>query len=380
MKVTRLDYRQTRISVFPKQETTTSWRNNIDQVTTSNALVERHLKNKNKPNFKTGDKVFFMPDGLITRLQVEDLKNKFGIVKVRDADKADYVVANPTFFKKRLKSLNYDEEVVPVSDVKEVLLDIVHNGIPDINAIMYGSVSSKIVINNDSILEFVDSVLDRMQTSHLSFTRNTLLNFGLIDTDIYTLKSYLFDLFTKNKLPLLYYFDENDYPAVKAMVDTSDKWYTEDSVLDCLDKGIPMTAEMYENLFKMLRSSNSSDRELALSTMGGFDLDKSMGYISFLYFQLEDSFKYSAGFRHANFRLVKNNIEKIERCRNHGSLITQLQKEGWLTEDVLKLILEHKIRKLMNSYDVTESGYFSIDSITINKPESKELYGYKFSI
>jgi hypothetical protein len=379
MKVTKLDYRQTCISVFPKQETTTSWRNSIDQVTTSNDLIERHLKNKTKPDFKAGDKVFFMPDGLITRLQVEDLKNKFGIVKVRDADKADYVVANPTFFKKRLKSLNYDEEVVPVSDVKEVLLDIVHNGIPDINTIMYGLASSKIVINNDSILEFVDSVLDRIQTSHLSFTKNTLLNFGLIDTDNYTLKSYLFGLFTKNKLTLLYYFDENDYPAVKAIVDASDKWYTEDSVLDCLDKGIPMTAEMYENLFKMLRSSNPSDRELALSTMGGFDLDKSMGYISFLYFQLEDAFKYSAGFRHANFRLVKNNIEKIERCRHHGSLITQLQKEGWLTEDVLKLILEHKIRKLLSSYDVTE-GYFSIDSITINKPELKELYGYKFSI
>jgi len=319
----------------------------------------QYLPSNQSFNFKQDDKVFFMPNGTITREQIDMLKETYQIKRVRSAQDSDYIITNDSYFIKSLTPGNWSDQlftkenlIIAIKKSLEFLAvgarQMEEKLIPQIEALEYDA-----ILTNSSVFDYVVEVKPH-NGGHWSNPNREAFRSCYID---YASTRNPFLIKPQNVEPLTMFIHE------------SPKWIHEKHVLDLVKGETVFTQEMFDSLTKMINSGDE-DRELAVTLFGNFTAEESMGRAAWFWYLNNEKISYTKAHKHSGFRHMKSLLKPLSIYR-HSSFLEVVHSKGWLTEEILKLVIQHKI-KALNDWSNTDSGFFSIENIIIKNEKLKQ--------
>lgn len=322
-------------------------------------IHSQHLPSNQSFQFKQDDKVFFMPNSTITREQIDLLKETYQIRKVRNAQDADYIVSNDNYFIKSLAAGNWNDQLFTkenfITAIKKSLeflatgtSEMEQRIIPQIEALDY-----TMVLANSNLFDYVVEIKPHNGSTWNNPNREAFRS------------CYVDYAFTRN--PFL--IKPQNVEALTTFIHESPKWIHEKHVLDLVTGETLFTKEMFDSLTGMINGGDE-DRELAVTLFGNLTSEESMGRAAWFWYLNHEKISYTKAYKHSGFRHMKSLLQSVSVHR-HGSFIEVVHSKGWLTEEILKLVIQDKL-KALNDWANTDSGFFSIENIIIKNEKLKQ--------
>jgi hypothetical protein len=310
---------------------------NLDQIT-----IDLDVNNLDGKSF------YRYPKLNLPRTKVDSLKSKYNINITRSEDNADYRVISEKFLE--LSGRAYYWSTYNIYDVLE---------------------KTKQLKNSDDYKGFID-VLEEIDNKHCTRFKYYNLPDDLreicrdVETATYFQNGYIrissetFNFLSKKNNLVL---DSNLIKLANS----------ESTVLD---------KEQYYSLVEMVRSKDNDNITVALEVMANCNIEKSLDYISLVYYFYYDRLRYSNNWNSVNVKALRNRLKSFD---NHSSgsssrgwyynrYIKILARENYLTKFAFLVVQKYVYHNVvLRALDISESeGTFKIDHKSIQLSDEFE--------
>jgi hypothetical protein len=300
-----------------------------------NKLLKTNIKSEKEYVPKKDDKLFFLPGCTIPRFKMKKFCEEYGTAMVKYQKSATALfIGSDTLKELVTHAPNYK---LPKNDV----INYFKTYIPQFDVTPIENTNSKNVYFNSSHLKD-------------GFTKNFGHLVKILKPD------------WKNSLDTMF-LSEASFDNYKLIME-SDNVYDQSNILKKLNSGAEMTQEQYISIQRLLESTDSSNKKVAIEIMSNCDFEKSAVYLLLLILDYGRTIDECRESRHVNFKsLLKffglSNVYKYDI----NDLVDTLLEKKLLSRNNLEIILPIITKKISDS---TGLNYFTPFGITY----SEEIY------
>ena len=325
--------------------------------------------NNAKTKLKREDDVYVMPQSVVTRDDVNYLKDEMGISQKRKTGAYNKMILSKKYIEKlitedyklrvtklnRASVINLLEHVIDnYTDVKyeSTLVNRWYRSFPDIS--YYKDLLSNIK-KSSTIQDTEISMYSRYYTETLD-----LLNMP---------KNNLLKEVTNSKGFIYFYLSDENFNEFQSIWKQRNKVVTEDYVKNLVSASNPMTLEAVESIEKMLKGTDE-DAELAVITLSKMNYRNHIDMVYYLVNKYDSVMRFTQAYNSAGCKDLKIIIQDMPWNRI-DNLMEVLRQKNQLSKEGLKLFLTHIIDNINGDYNMLD---ISIDPDNVKlKKEYDEI-------
>lgn len=306
--------------------------------------------NNAKTKLKKGDDVYVMPQSVVTRDDINYLKDEMGISQKRKTGAYNKTILSKKYIEKLITE-DYSQRVVKVNraSVINLLEHIIDNyeevknksksvnrwyrSFPDLSCYknLLSNIKRSSTVKDTEIsiyTEYYNETLD-----HLSLPKNNLLK------EVLTSRGFIY-----------FYLSDKNFNEFQSIWKQRNKVVTEDYVKNFVSADNPITLEAVESIEKMLKGTDE-DTELAVITLSKMNYRNHIDMVYYLVSKYDSLIRFTQAYNSAGCKDLKSIIQNMPWNRV-DNLMEVLRERNQLSKEGLKLFLTHIISKIDQNYNM----------------------------
>jgi len=324
------------------------------------------------------DKSFYRyPDLNLPRQKVDLLKEKYNIKVTRNVDKADYTIISKKYLNKIIThswNSHYNKSVVyeflAQIKAKDLLSDCALN-------FFRGLLQDT---EQDSMFEV------KINTYYQSWnaTPNAVLD-AWLDTVKGVADKYFQDYGSGRSLMVGLCGSaarSKDVEVYQSMLSNASRMVLDETMIEIIDEGLAVISnDQYDDIEKMVVSSNIDDRSLAVEMLANCNVNKSFDVVSGLYYWHYDWFKNTNNWNTVNVKAFRAQMKDFEGNHCYSGIwsfnnyIQKLARNGKLTKFAVDKTRQLLLDKHLNTQVGSEAEVFTVDfdNLKINDKYKEQI-------
>ncbi len=158
--------------------------------------------------------------------------------------------------------------------------------------------------------------------------------------------------------------------TLKDMCGESSKYFSQDDILSALNNGVVMTEEMYEELRKMIGSTDKDSTKLAMEMMANCDFKESCVYLLLLVKEFGSKFYNSGAVNHVNFKSLLKYFDIKSGGVTLDKVIDALKSKRLCTSINMSKLLPLAMQQMSADADTT---YFIVKTVDVTDDLRSEI-------
>lgn len=306
--------------------------------------------NNAKTKLKKGDDVYVMPQSVVTRDDINYLKDEMGISQKRKTGVYNKTILSKKYIEKLITE-DYALRVTKINrasaiDLLEYVIDNYkevknessvrqywHRSIPDVDTYknLLSNIKGSSTIKDVEIsmyTEYYNDTLDLLQMAKNNISKEVLNSRGFI----------------------YFYLSDENFNEFQSIWKQRNKVVTEDYVKNLVNASNPMTLEAVESIEKMLKGTDE-DAELAVITLSKMNYRNHIDMVYYLVSKYDSVIRFTQAYNSAGCKDLKSIIQNMPWNRV-DNLMEVLRERNQLSKEGLKLFLTHIISKIDQNYNM----------------------------